>query len=646
MPWYAPRSGYHLAMAEFIPTEEQGKILEHNYRSDGVILAGPGTGKSATVVALVERLSKLTKPPKMRLLTFTRAATAELAKNVSSHPTLAALSPSTIHSFAISVLLRNKGAGDFPEPLRMADGWETRYIVRPSLARHMNIDVRMVKRLITELESNWQALTPEHNVKVDPQVRARFLGFWDEHRRIYGYTMLAELPDLLRRALESHSDLKGLDLDLLIVDEYQDLNACDLEVLEKISERGCSLLAAGDDDQSIYSFRKAAPEGIRRFPNDYPGSEDYPLTVTKRCGKKIVQWANFVIDGDPGRPADHQRVQPDRDAPDGEVALLAFDDNGQEADGIAKLIRKLIEVDGIPASEILVLFRGDHNQMFTKPVKELLTAMGVPISDPDVVSRALDEEQNRRTLETLRVAVRREDSLAWASLLQLTDKVGERFHDYVYEHAKAQRTTFAQALLRLHDGQFPSAPKASARHVKRMVDSVLDWIDENPLPEPEKVSGWGRWLSRINGGPVVPGFTSELAQIVGQLDGMVDTKIDLGRFLSQVEPLGSDLATARSEGVRFMTMGGSKGLTVQAVIVSAVEEGIVPRPDADLSEERRLLYVALTRARKQVFCTWARKRYGPTARSGTASVGTRRQYSAFLRNGPVRTQEGNEYLER
>src|SRR5256885_14238989 len=100
--------------------------------------------------------------------------------------------------------------------------------------------------------------------------------------------MLAELPDLMRRALETHDDLEGVDYDLLVVDEYQDLNACDLEVLRLIAERGCSIIAAGDDDQSIYSFRRAAPEGIRRFSEDYPGSEDYTLSVTQRCGSRII----------------------------------------------------------------------------------------------------------------------------------------------------------------------------------------------------------------------------------------------------------------------------------------------------------------------------------------------------------------------
>jgi superfamily I DNA/RNA helicase len=86
-------------------------------------------------VALVDRLVLGDPAPRVRLLTFTRAATGELAKKVSAHPVAAAERPSTIHSFAISTLLRNPGAGDFPEPLRIADSWEYKNIVRVTLAR-------------------------------------------------------------------------------------------------------------------------------------------------------------------------------------------------------------------------------------------------------------------------------------------------------------------------------------------------------------------------------------------------------------------------------------------------------------------------------------------------------------------------------
>ena len=109
-------------------------------------------------------------------------------------------------------------------------------------------------------------------------------------------------------------------------------------------------------------------------------------------------------------------------------------------------------------------------------------------------------------------------------------------------------------------------------------------------------------------------------------------------------PLGKDRAYAESQGVRIMTMNSAKGLTVRATIIVAVEDGIVPRPNGDLQEERRLLYVAMTRAKEYLFATWALRRRGPTARAGAAQVGDRRRYSNFFNDGPVQSQYGVAYM--
>jgi DNA helicase-2/ATP-dependent DNA helicase PcrA len=274
-------------------------------------------------------------------LTFTRAATAELAKKVSEHPAAAAERPSTVHSFSISVLLRNPGAGGFPAPLRIADDWEDNRIVFPTLSHRAGVQVRKLGRLIHEMAANWESLEPDTDPRVDTADRARFLAAWGEHRQVYGYTLLDELPYQLRQALHDHPDLEGVDYDLLIVDEYQDLNACDLEVLHLIAERGCAIIGAGDDDQSIYSFRRAAPEGIRRFAGDYPGCADYPLSITQRCGARIIEWASHVINGDLGRPPGRPPLRAAEGSPPGEVALLAFDREGSEAHGVALLVQHL-----------------------------------------------------------------------------------------------------------------------------------------------------------------------------------------------------------------------------------------------------------------------------------------------------------------
>ncbi|MDQ3721745.1 MAG: UvrD-helicase domain-containing protein, partial [Actinomycetota bacterium] len=189
-------------MAEYEPTPEQRQILGHAPDRSGRVLAGPGTGKSATVVSLVSELLKRHAAPKIRLLTFTRAATAELAQKVEEHPEATVERPSTIHSFAISALLRNPGCADFPSPLRIADDWEMAEIVQPELAAMTGVTPTFVKkRLIPEMAANWESLEPHPDPEVEEETRNRFLGAWDQHRRIYGYTLLPELPDLLRRAL-------------------------------------------------------------------------------------------------------------------------------------------------------------------------------------------------------------------------------------------------------------------------------------------------------------------------------------------------------------------------------------------------------------------------------------------------------------
>ena len=145
------------------PTDEQQRIVDHDCRGHAGVLAGPGTGKSATLVALVDRLMVGNPAPRVKLLTFTRAATAELAKKVSDHPAVAAERPSTIHSFSISVLLRNPGAGDFPKPLRIADDFENAEIIYPTLARRIEVPVRRLNDLVREMAANWESLGREEN---------------------------------------------------------------------------------------------------------------------------------------------------------------------------------------------------------------------------------------------------------------------------------------------------------------------------------------------------------------------------------------------------------------------------------------------------------------------------------------------------
>ncbi len=248
----------------------------------------------------------------------------------------------------------------------------------PEIAAMTGVTPTFVERkLMAEMAANWESLEPHPDPDVDEGTRNRFLGAWDQHRRIYGYTLLSELVDLLRHALET----------TMIWTAWT--TTCWSSTSTRIStpaifvSSGCSLtagtavLGVGDDEQSIYGFRKAAPEGLLRFPNDYAGSADYYLTTSHRCGGDIIRWARHVIEGNPDREENRPRLQPADGAPAGETALLAFAGHRAEADGVAEIVSALIEDEGLDASDILVLFRGDDRNVFSKPIKERLAGMGI-----------------------------------------------------------------------------------------------------------------------------------------------------------------------------------------------------------------------------------------------------------------------------
>jgi DNA helicase-2/ATP-dependent DNA helicase PcrA len=499
------------------------------------------------------------------------------------------------------------------------------------------------------MSAKWESLSEIPNEEIEPEQRARFLGMWMEHRHVFGYTLLAELPDLLRQALRDHDDILGLDYDLLIVDEYQDLNACDLDVLQRLAQREIKILAIGDDDQSIYSFRKAAPTGIRRFPTDYAirPQFDCQLTVCQRSPRAIFNWAQFVIQGLPDR--DRTRPLPtfSQVAPEGSCALLRFPDDDSEAHGVANLITWLHTKKGIPLPEILVLYRTDNfGSSFTDRVVDVLTDE-IEISQPNRIYQVLNDPNNRLLLATLHLIDFPTDSLAWRTLLKSRRGLGDAFVNQLYDRAVALNTSFGEALAREAQNVFSNWPTTLTRQIQ---PALSIWTETRnrieALPEKEDAIRWSKWIvDNIESGHL-PNCSQEFKDLLVGVDELIETDgHDLGRFLSQIQPKGKDLYQSKSTGVRFMTMTGSKGLTAQATIVVGVDNDLIPHPRGDMNEERRLLYVAMTRPKEYLFMTWAARRTGYVVHSGRENYG-RRQYSEFLRGGPVESQDGQRHIQQ
>src|SRR5262249_25788289 len=220
------------------------------------------------------------------------------------------------------------------------------------------------------------------------------------------------------------------------------------------------------------------------------------------------------------------------------------------------------------------------------------------------------------------------------------------FHDYIYDRARAGHTTFGKALLTAHEEGFPAISSALAGRATKLLTDILRRLEQVEVPGAAPEHGWGDWISELVNGNLAIQISDPLRELLTKIDDRIEPTDDLGRYLGQITPVAKDIALEKNDRVRIMTLAGSKGLTVKATIIAGLETGFIPMDDCDPAEERRLLYVGMTRAEELLFGTWARRRRGPTARMGRAQVHDRRQVSTLVDGGPVESQDGNDYLNQ
>ncbi|MDP3974210.1 MAG: ATP-dependent helicase, partial [Candidatus Daviesbacteria bacterium] len=429
-------------------TSDQIEAIDH-IGSHARLLAGPGTGKTKTLTRRVLSLilQHNADPESILLLTFTRLAAAQLRDEIKKvlEP-LEKMIPqvSTLHSFALKQILHNSSRIDtLPRPIRIADDWEERYIIQEDLKKVLSLkEIGDVQNLINQLSTDWETLRIDEIGWEQQFPNPAFLGAWRSHKDQYGETLRAELVYQLKKQLNQSRDFQ-LDKEYkhILIDEYQDLNACDLAIVNELAKRGAELFVAGDDDQSIYGFRFATPEGIRNFEQIYQNSKKLALEICFRCDKSILHSAEFVASLDPKRLP--KPTRPKDQAEDGEVLIIGFKDQNHEAEIIAKKIKSLIAKD-IKPDQITILLRSDRNGSLSKPIIEALKKQSVDVSlttDSELESN----NEYRIVLSVIRLLVDQNDCLAWRTLLQVnkTNGLGDECIKNIWNYAQSKGIRFS-----------------------------------------------------------------------------------------------------------------------------------------------------------------------------------------------------------
>ena len=326
------------------------------------------------------------------------------------------------------------------------------------------------------------------------------------------------------------------------------------------------------------------------------------------------------------------------------MGLYSFQNHSKEAKGIAKLVQRMMSKKGFKPSEILVLLRGDRYGIFSKPIKQELDSLDIPFADAGWVEEILAEPGNRAFLAF--GAWQEIETTRWHGRPSCISSTAWDKHSLTrFVHAREEDSIFAEALLAHATDRFKGFSSAPARKAKALIEDVINWLEGAAVPDKMPEDGWVEWLQSLSPSPNGWIATDGFFELLRSVEELIDDDIELGRFLNQLAPLGKDIASARADGVRIMTLTSSKGLTVRGTVIAACEEGIVPREGQNRSEEARLMYVGMTRAREVLYCTWVRSRTGPTARAGKARVAMPRGSCSFFQGGPVASQNGDGLLD-
>lgn len=581
------------------PTEEQCKAIEHS-GCPLLVLAGPGTGKTTVLALRVLYLLKKKIATRQEILavTFTTKAAGEMRERLLQYGLSKRKHPwiGTLHSVAKRVLHERADLAQLPGNFLIANSGEARLVVNDACewtANKLNLDVRSVRKAVAELRKAWYKGLVLRQISNEP-----LLSLNRRYRSLMQFYRATDFDGLLIHALtilgKSKPTLSKYQkkAKALLVDEYQDINGAQHDLLKMFGGNTNDIFAVGDDDQSIYGWRGGDPALILDFAGSFPKASRITLTESQRCPGHILNGALAVVSRNKTRVK--KQIKPT--GTEGErIRILVSKSENAEAKWIADWIKKKLSAKVYKPSNITVLS--------TDPTIADLAYRDVLRRGIKAVRRTespLNSAPVSRIISLLRSVVNPTDNLAVRRSLQEgpIKGIGHKGIARIVELAEASESTIWDVLLSPEKNSLTKWAKPvrafvkDIRELRRLAktEELPDFVERVAcsigVADDDRV-GW------LLGQAEQIGQGSSLGDFVKYL--LSETILDVSQESPQEEP---------EDAVKFFTTYLVKGLEAKVVFVIGLEDQLFPDPSKDIQEERRLLYVAMTRAKSELFlCT-------------------------------------------
>ena len=496
----------------------------------------------------------------------------------------------TLHSLALRILTRNHvlaATGRIPRPL---NDFETKAMVCDLMAAHGG--KRAVDDLKQAYEAAWARLNYQTLGYAPTAKEAAFQHDLLEWLRFHKAMLIGEvIPEVYRYLSANPAASERAEFSHILVDEYQDLNKAEQAIIELLSGVA-EVCIVGDDDQSIYGFKHAHPDGIRDWLITNGGAHDLSLVDCHRCPTSVVDMANALIARNVHRPAPRALLPIAAKGP-GSVSILQYPNLNREVAGVVATIQQMIAA-GAPPGDILVLAQ---SRAIGTPIYEALLAGGVPTRS-EYTESELEREAAQHSFALLKLFANQDDRVA---LRWLVGRNGNNFHAAGYkrvrDHCEVTGLSPWQALSQL------SAGTLSIPHTRRIVTDFIALVAElNDLAALPDLAAVVDALF-----PAGQADTRELRDIaVGLIaaDPTIDAQTLVGELITAITQ--PEIPTDIQE-VRIMSLHKSKGLSSPVTIIAGCVNGLLPRaPKKTLTplerqhydeEQRRLFFVGITRVK-------------------------------------------------
>ncbi len=593
-----------------------------------LVVAGAGTGKTRTLTWRVARLVESgVSPDAILLLTFTRRAAAEMvrrAEELLGGLGLGGVVGGTFHSFANLVLRRYAPLFGWPERFTILDRGDAEDVVglvRTRLgldSRERRFPRKQTLAALFSTATNRNLSLPELLEATRPHLlddladieacRAAFTDWKREHDLLDYDDLLLRLRDRLADTPELVERLRRVHR-YVMVDEYQDTNHLQADIVFRLAGAAGNVMAVGDDAQSIYAFRGADVRNILRFPEQYPGSRIITLAENYRSTQPVLDLCNEVI----GRAREgYAKTLVAHRSGGVRPCLVPAPDEHVQSLFVRQRIADLVE-EGVPLSEIAVLFRSSYHS-FDLEIE--LTRAGLPFVKRGGI-RLMETAHIKDVLSYLRVLENPRDAVSWHRLLLLEEDVGPRA-----AHAAAA-WLLGEARAPGALASLPVGPGLRAGVVERLhaLGRTLAGLAAPGLTPGEvtarAIEAYGPRLEarHRDDAPRRQRDLEQFAVLALRYDTLAEFLTDLALDPpAETEPGsgggGGDAAAASpDEGPLVLsTIHSAKGLEWRAVFVLSAMDGRLPSARAteedEFEEERRLLYVACTRAADQLILSY------------------------------------------